>query len=114
MFQATRQAPYEFLGCLRAYVEDADDPDAELEDREALLPPLAEGDGGRRARELAAVGPHHAAAGALHRGEPREGARGARHRPAVHVRVGDRDDPARATTCGRRAPRSSRRGPRSR
>ena len=40
-----------------------------------------------------AVGPHHAAAGALHRGEPGEGARGARHRSAVHVRVGDRDDP---------------------
>jgi DNA topoisomerase-1 len=34
----------EFPGYLRAYVEGADDPEAELEDRETLLPPLAEGD----------------------------------------------------------------------
>ena len=47
-------------------------------------------------RELRPCGPHHAAAGALHRGEPGEGARGARHRPAVHVRVGHRHDPRRA------------------
>ena len=33
-----------FPGYLRAYVEGADDPDAELDDRETLLPPLAEGD----------------------------------------------------------------------
>ncbi|MEP7054745.1 MAG: type I DNA topoisomerase [Actinomycetota bacterium] len=33
-----------FPGFLRAYVEGADDPDAELEDRETRLPPLAEGD----------------------------------------------------------------------
>jgi DNA topoisomerase I len=33
-----------FPGFLRAYVEGADDPDAELEDREVRLPPLAEGD----------------------------------------------------------------------
>ncbi len=33
----------EFPGYLRAYVEGADDPDAELEDREAILPPLEEG-----------------------------------------------------------------------
>jgi len=33
-----------FPGFLRAYVEGADDPDAELEDREVLLPPLAQGD----------------------------------------------------------------------
>ena len=31
-------------GFLRAYVEGADDPEAELEDRERRLPPLAEGD----------------------------------------------------------------------
>jgi DNA topoisomerase-1 len=31
-------------GFLRAYVEGADDPDAELEDRERRLPPLTEGD----------------------------------------------------------------------
>jgi DNA topoisomerase-1 len=33
-----------FPGFLRAYVEGADDPDAELEDRERRLPVLAEGD----------------------------------------------------------------------
>ena len=33
-----------FPGFLRAYVEGADDPDAELEDRERRLPHLAEGD----------------------------------------------------------------------
>src|SRR5437763_7309642 len=33
-----------FPGYMRAYVEGADDPDAELEDRETFLPPLAEGD----------------------------------------------------------------------
>ncbi|MCZ7529886.1 MAG: type I DNA topoisomerase [Acidimicrobiia bacterium] len=33
----------EFPGFLRAYVEGADDPDAQLEDRESPLPPLSEG-----------------------------------------------------------------------
>jgi DNA topoisomerase I len=33
-----------FPGFLRAYVEGTDDPDAELEDREVRLPPLAPGD----------------------------------------------------------------------
>ena len=42
-FQATGRT-IEFPGYLRAYVEGADDPDAELEDREAILPPLDEGD----------------------------------------------------------------------
>jgi DNA topoisomerase-1 len=42
-FQATGRT-IEFPGYLRAYVEGADDPDAELEDREAILPPLAERD----------------------------------------------------------------------
>ena len=32
-----------FPGFLRAYVEGSDDPDAELEDQERLLPPLSEG-----------------------------------------------------------------------
>jgi DNA topoisomerase-1 len=43
VFNATGRT-IEFPGYLRAYVEGADDPDAELEDREAILPPLAEGD----------------------------------------------------------------------
>jgi DNA topoisomerase I len=34
----------EFPGFLRAYVEGSDDPEAELEDREVRLPPLAPGD----------------------------------------------------------------------
>ncbi len=42
-FQATGRT-IEFPGYLRAYVEGADDPEAELEDREVLLPPLEEGD----------------------------------------------------------------------
>ena len=42
MFQATGRT-IEFPGYLRAYVEGADDPDAELEDRETILPPLEEG-----------------------------------------------------------------------
>ena len=43
VFQASGRT-IEFPGYLRAYVEGADDPDAELEDREAILPPLADGD----------------------------------------------------------------------
>ena len=42
-FSATGRT-IEFPGYLRAYVEGADDPDAELEDREVILPPLAEND----------------------------------------------------------------------
>jgi DNA topoisomerase-1 len=53
-FQATGRT-IEFPGYLRAYVEGADDPDAELEDREAILPPLTEGDG-IECRELRASG----------------------------------------------------------
>ena len=41
MFQASGRT-IEFAGYLRAYVEGADDPEAELEDRETLLPPLEE------------------------------------------------------------------------
>ncbi len=42
-FQASGRT-IEFPGYLRAYVEGADDPEAELEDRETLLPPLEEGE----------------------------------------------------------------------
>jgi DNA topoisomerase-1 len=42
-FQATGRT-IEFPGYLRAYVEGADDPEAELEDRETILPPLEEGE----------------------------------------------------------------------
>ncbi|PRX97887.1 type I DNA topoisomerase [Allonocardiopsis opalescens] len=44
-----------FHGFLKAYVEGSDDPDAELDDRERRLPPLAEGDA-VTAVELAAEG----------------------------------------------------------
>ena len=44
-----------FPGFLRAYVEGSDDPDAELEDQEVRLPPLATGDV-LRAEELEAKG----------------------------------------------------------
>jgi DNA topoisomerase-1 len=42
-FQASGRT-IEFPGYLRAYVEGADDPEAELEDREAVLPPLEDGE----------------------------------------------------------------------
>ncbi|GMU78698.1 MAG: DNA topoisomerase 1 [Acidimicrobiia bacterium] len=42
-FQATGRT-IEFAGYRRAYVEGSDDPDAELEEQDVLLPPLAEGD----------------------------------------------------------------------
>ena len=89
MFRASGKA-YDFLGWRRAYIEDVDEGD-EVES-EARLPAVAEG---------AAVTLHRArvgrardeAAGALHGGEPGEGARRARHRPSVDVRGGHRDDP---------------------
>ena len=90
-FQASGRT-IEFPGYLRAYVEGADDPDAELEDRETLLPPLAERES-VGCRDLPRRGPHHAAAGPFHRGVAGERARGARHRSPVHLRVGHRDDP---------------------
>ncbi|MCH7478800.1 MAG: type I DNA topoisomerase, partial [SAR324 cluster bacterium] len=43
LFQASGKQ-VEFPGYLRAYVEGSDDPEAELADREKLLPPLKEGD----------------------------------------------------------------------
>ena len=42
-FQSTGQT-IEFAGHRRAYVEGSDDPDAELEEQDVILPPLAEGD----------------------------------------------------------------------
>jgi DNA topoisomerase I len=54
VFQATGRT-IEFPGYLRAYVEGADDPDAELEDREAILPSL-EVDDRVDCRELRASG----------------------------------------------------------
>jgi DNA topoisomerase-1 len=49
VFQASGKT-IEFAGFLRAYVEGADDPDAEIADQETLLPDLAEGAGVRGER----------------------------------------------------------------
>jgi DNA topoisomerase-1 len=53
-FQATGRT-IEFPGYLLAYVEGSDDPDADLGDRDVVLPPLAEGDA-LACRELSAAG----------------------------------------------------------
>ena len=81
-----------FPGYLRVYVEGSDDPDADLDDRERVLPDLdgrpAAARAGHRPR-----GPHHPAAGPVHRGLAGQAAGGAGHRPAVDVRVDHADDP---------------------
>ena len=61
------------------------------EEAERTLPPLAEGDvdQGRRGPADPAL---HRAAAALHRGDPHQGARGARDRPAVDLRRHDLHD----------------------
>ena len=89
VFQASGRT-IEFPGYLRAYVEGADDPDAELEDRETILPPLAVGDG-VDCRELRPSGhttqpPARFTEASLVK-ELEE-----RDRPAVHVRERDRHD----------------------
>ena len=54
----------DFAGYLRAYVEGSDDPEAELADREAMLPALEQGETRQTGRRrLGAEEPHHAAAG---------------------------------------------------
>ena len=90
-------------------------PSAERADgrRAAALPPLASGDALDAARARRRRPRDHAAA-ALHRGEPGQGARGARHRPPVDVRVDHRDDPGPRLRVRRRARRSCRPGWRSR
>ena len=74
-----------FPGFLRAYVEGEDDPEAELADREVVLPALAEGDDlvgpGHGARV-----PRHPAAGPVHRGLAGQGHGGAGGGPAVDLR----------------------------
>ncbi len=79
-----------FRGFLAAYEESRDDDDGEGGGAPAPAP-----EAGRRAEgaPARAGGPRDHAALALHRGEPRPGARGARDRPAVHVRLDHRHDP---------------------
>ena len=55
VFQASGRT-IEFPGYLRAYVEGADDPDAELEDREVILPPLVRRRPRRTARNFVPPG----------------------------------------------------------
>ena len=78
-------------GFLAVYEEDREDSDED--DDGGRLPALAEGDEPALARSPAAA--FHAAAAALYRGEPRQGARGARHRSPVDLRRDHRDTAAR-------------------
>ena len=80
-----------FRGFLAAYEEGRDD-ERPTRTTSAALPPLAEGDA-RRGDGARAGGPRDLAARALHRGDARARARGARDRPPVHVRVDHRHDP---------------------
>ena len=81
-----------FYGFLKAYVEGADDPTADRDDRERRLPPLAEHD--PLARAPARPGrSRHPAAGPLHRGVAGQGAGRPGDRAAVHVRQHHRHDP---------------------
>ena len=104
---------YEFLGFRMAYVDVSDEP-AHEDERGATSRPSARAKASR-ATGIDAVGPLDPAAGALHRGEPGEGARRAR-RSAGRRRTRRSSTRSRtsAATSGRRATRSSRRGPRSR
>ena len=78
-----------FPGFLHAYESGRDEPSED--DEERRLPALSVGQElDARAR---AAGPRDEPARPLHRGEPRQGARGSRHRPAVDVRVDHGHDP---------------------
>ena len=86
VFRATGKR-IDFPGFLRAYVEGSDDPEAALEDQEIILPAAQ----GRRHADLrgarGAVA-RDAAAGALHRSDAGEGARGRRRRaPSTYASV---------------------------
>ena len=80
-----------FHGFLKAYVEGTDN-NKRQDDAETPLPDLHEGDPvvGRVADRQRA---RDQAAGALHRGHADQGARGARDRPAVDVRLDHRHHP---------------------
>lgn len=65
-----------FHGFMKAYVEGADDPNAELDDREKRLPQVAEGDA-LSAEGITADGHSTKPCGPLHRGLAGQGAGGA-------------------------------------
>jgi DNA topoisomerase I len=81
-----------FHGFLKAYVEDIDDASKRKDDVETRLPNLTQGDA-VSAATLTRRGPRDQAAGALHRGDADQGARGPRDRPPVDVRLDHRHDP---------------------
>ena len=79
-----------FPGFLLAYEEGRDEPADEEEQRR--LPQLEVGQA-VEPTALEAEGHETIAARALHGGDAREGARGPRHRPPLHVRLDPRHDP---------------------
>ena len=95
-----------FDGFARVYTEGRDD-DAEDDAESDRLPALSEGDATSVARRHADPALHPAAA-ALHRGDADQGARGARHRPAVDLRGHHLDDPATGATSASRSAGCSR------
>ena len=87
----------------RVYTEGRDDDAAE--DDEADRPPAGARRGRRDDRPRRHADPAlHRAAAALHRGDADQGARGARHRPAVDLRGDDLDDRRPRLRPGRGAP----------
>ena len=91
VFQASGKT-IEFPGYLRAYVEGSDDPEADLADREVMLPAVAVGET-LRCVTAGAEEPHHPAAQSLQRSgaDPGPGRDG--HRPAQHLRLDHRHHP---------------------
>ena len=91
----------EFAGFRRAYVEGSDDPAAELEEQEAILPQCAVGDriqieggkpgNGDRAARHRGQAPRDVAPGAIHGSLADQRARAVGHRTAINVRADDRD-----------------------
>ena len=75
-----------FHGFLALYREGREKEEGKTLDDQPLIPPLAQGERGRGPGDHAVAALHRAAAAVL-RGEPGEGARAARHRPAVDLRA---------------------------
>ena len=100
-----------FDGFAAVYTEGTDDPASD--DGGGQLPALAEGDRTSVARCHAEPALHPAAA-ALHGGGADQGARGARHRPAVDLRRDHLDDHRSRLRQGRRAAAAARAGRRGR
>ena len=102
-----------FDGFARVYTEGRDDDAADDDEETGRLPALVDGDRTTRRRGHPDPALHRAAA-ALHRGDADQGARGARHRPAVDLRGDDLDDHRPRLRPGRGTPAPPRaRSPRS-